>query len=99
MRDAASRALVFVRRANISSPEIDDAIITGVADGCDITTRDVLAMHEWFARQGMLNTMTAPTLSGADKRSIVASLYGGTNGVRWCARVVAQIRENSERKQ
>jgi hypothetical protein len=95
MRETAARALAMVRKHRFASDQIDDAIMAGIADGMDVTPGDALAMHQYFETAGFLETGAAPPLSMHDLDSIVASLYGGTNGLHWCARVARQIRKDS----
>ena len=95
MRDTAARALAMVRKHGFASEQIDDAILAGVADGMDVMPADAVALHEYFDRAGFMATGAAPPLSMHDFDSIVASLYGGTNGIHWCARVAHQIRKES----
>ena len=97
MRECAARALSVVKRELVDSPLIDDALMLGVADGLDISKEDAVAMHGFFAMTGMLDSGCAPRLNVKDNESIVASLYGGTNGIHWVARVVREIKENEQR--
>lgn len=91
MQAAASKALAIVRRVGLASEEIDNAIITGVADGMDVTPRDVASIYEYFERAGYLETGAVPPPSNGNIEAIVANLYGGSNGLQWSARIIRQI--------
>lgn len=91
MQATAKRALSVVRRERLESEDIDNAIIVGVADGMDITPRDVMEMYEFFDKSGYLEAGAVPPLATTTPATIVANLYGGTNGLQWCSRIARQI--------
>jgi hypothetical protein len=97
MQETAARALALVRKHRLASEKLDEAILVGVCDGMNISAGDAIAMYEFFDNAGYMETGTAPHLKADDMEAIVANLYGGTNGIQWCARVVRQIRKDAEK--
>lgn len=88
MRATAIESLAAVHRHSISSPAIDEAILIGIADGMDVTLRDAADIHAFFEMIGAVGIGAAPKMNISDSKTIVAGLYGGTFGLRWCARII-----------